>query len=675
MPQETYDDFKLTFEIAIIEHLGLNLYSEVHAAISEMIANSYDADAEHVTVMLPVDEQLGGHDQTIVIKDDGHGMTYEEARDKYLKIGRNRRRSSRKSRGGKRTVIGKKGIGKLAGFGIAEQIRVRTVSSGKLTEFVLNLKDIRQAMPKDRSASVQDGAPDVTREYKPRVLHKDASTDEEDGTLVHLEQLRYLDAIDLDDFVRRLSRKFAIFGADFVVKVKSVGGEERTLARHQVPCQFRYPAEDGGTKNDGWEEDYVPTPRGGKRKVRYWVGFTKTTIKEDAYRGISVLANGKSVQEPFDFRVTGGVTGQFGLQYMTGEVEANWLDDSAVDVVASDRASVRWTDPDAAALLRWGQELVKDKLADWSKRRAQKTKDDIKDKYPEILEEIESYTGAAKKELERVVDHVVSALSQVGEKRRISVVRSIVQAYRHDYIRDLLLRIMNTTSRNPFEEFAKALEEWDIIDAVLTFQELTVKAEAIQTFDILIKGRATEVKSKSGDLSLHEHIAEHPWLISYEYSEMRSERNVDNYLLEEYGVDPDPRDKDGMRFDFVAIHSSERIELIEIKSAKDPIDKRGIDNLTEYRYRFSEAIKQRTKPRKLSAILIYNGKVKSGAESSMDALISNPDYEIYTWEEILSRNLTIYREQIERAKAKNPNDPRIVRLGDAAEKRRRVVNT
>jgi len=76
---ETHPDFQLTFEIAIIEHLGLNLYSEVHSAISELIANAYDADASKVTITLPTGVALGQYDHEICITDNGHGMRYEEA--------------------------------------------------------------------------------------------------------------------------------------------------------------------------------------------------------------------------------------------------------------------------------------------------------------------------------------------------------------------------------------------------------------------------------------------------------------------------------------------------------------------------------------------------------------------------------------------------------------------
>jgi len=51
------------------------------------VANSYDADARCVIVLLPdvVDENA-----TIVLEEDGTGMTIEELKAKFLHIGRDR---------------------------------------------------------------------------------------------------------------------------------------------------------------------------------------------------------------------------------------------------------------------------------------------------------------------------------------------------------------------------------------------------------------------------------------------------------------------------------------------------------------------------------------------------------------------------------------------------------
>jgi HSP90 family molecular chaperone len=66
----------------------------------------------------------------IIIKDDGSGMTFENCQDFYLNVGWGRRADNpdRTSPGG-RPMLGRKGIGKFAGFDIAKLVRIATVSA------------------------------------------------------------------------------------------------------------------------------------------------------------------------------------------------------------------------------------------------------------------------------------------------------------------------------------------------------------------------------------------------------------------------------------------------------------------------------------------------------------------------------------------------------------------
>ena len=108
----------MTFTPNTIEHLGVRLYSTLPPVLAELIANSYDADSSEVRIEL---NDSGAKE--IIIKDNGHGMSFEDINKKFLRIGRNRREeeSSQVSIGG-RHVIGKKGLGKLSFFGIAHMI-------------------------------------------------------------------------------------------------------------------------------------------------------------------------------------------------------------------------------------------------------------------------------------------------------------------------------------------------------------------------------------------------------------------------------------------------------------------------------------------------------------------------------------------------------------------------
>lgn len=92
----------MKFDPNTIEHLGVKMYSTLPPIIAEIVSNAYDAEASNVEIWL-FDKKP---EKEIVIKDDGHGMSFEEINSQFLRIGRNRRRDtqSQKSKNGKRFV-------------------------------------------------------------------------------------------------------------------------------------------------------------------------------------------------------------------------------------------------------------------------------------------------------------------------------------------------------------------------------------------------------------------------------------------------------------------------------------------------------------------------------------------------------------------------------------------
>ena len=97
--------YEMTISLQIVEHLGLNLYSNTSAVISEAVANAWDADAKTVEITLEKD--------CITIKDDGCGMDTDDINNKYLTVGYQKRHLVPIPPMLNRKVMGRKGIGKL----------------------------------------------------------------------------------------------------------------------------------------------------------------------------------------------------------------------------------------------------------------------------------------------------------------------------------------------------------------------------------------------------------------------------------------------------------------------------------------------------------------------------------------------------------------------------------
>ena len=137
-------DYSMRISRLTVDKMGVKLYDKVSAVIAELIANSYDADARKVTVRAPMGQYLATRAGGVVkgkevkdkgfsieVVDDGNGMTPQEVQDFFLVVGAERREDPRrgeKSPRFKRRVMGRKGVGKLAPFGICKTIEL--ISSG-----------------------------------------------------------------------------------------------------------------------------------------------------------------------------------------------------------------------------------------------------------------------------------------------------------------------------------------------------------------------------------------------------------------------------------------------------------------------------------------------------------------------------------------------------------------
>jgi len=101
-----------TVDAGIINRLGLELVSKSETAVSELIKNSYDADANIVNVsFLNASIAVGGK---LIIDDDGLGMTRNQLIDGFMRLATTDKLHNPISKKYKRAKAGKKGIGRFA---------------------------------------------------------------------------------------------------------------------------------------------------------------------------------------------------------------------------------------------------------------------------------------------------------------------------------------------------------------------------------------------------------------------------------------------------------------------------------------------------------------------------------------------------------------------------------
>ncbi len=109
----------------MISELGERLVARPSIALAELIKNSFDADATQATVLLQTVTTSNG---TIIVEDNGSGMTFEAIRDHWMIIATTDKKINPISPKYNRSRTGEKGIGRFAVGRLANKLYVHSVA-------------------------------------------------------------------------------------------------------------------------------------------------------------------------------------------------------------------------------------------------------------------------------------------------------------------------------------------------------------------------------------------------------------------------------------------------------------------------------------------------------------------------------------------------------------------
>lgn len=110
------------FSTDILQRLGEELITSFDQGVIELVKNSYDADASVCSIELIDTQQAGG---TVLITDDGHGMSIQDILDGWLVLGRSRKIPNIRTRRD-RLPAGSKGLGRLGALRMGEEVLLTT---------------------------------------------------------------------------------------------------------------------------------------------------------------------------------------------------------------------------------------------------------------------------------------------------------------------------------------------------------------------------------------------------------------------------------------------------------------------------------------------------------------------------------------------------------------------
>jgi hypothetical protein len=216
------EQIDFSFSWLALKLLGKGLYSNPWNALSELVANGFDAGANTVWVDLDLSSKASSRVDVI---DNGSGMS-RDGLNTYAQVGYNKR-ADFTTEDGASTVMGRKGIGKLAALYLSQHFYLVTTGSSGTTSWEL---DARQGRIQDDENPRLVGVEGATLDLDSAIWDRLAS-----GTYVSMRDvdLSGHGARAIEALSARLANQFLLDGGDRRILVRNRTGETRNSSEYK----------------------------------------------------------------------------------------------------------------------------------------------------------------------------------------------------------------------------------------------------------------------------------------------------------------------------------------------------------------------------------------------------------------------------------------------------------
>jgi len=555
--------YELKCGLNALNHLGINLYSNVPAVLSELIANSWDAEACEVHLTVCQD----GENTKIIVMDNGCGMDENDLNKKFLTVGYQRRKSqgNDSTPNKNRKVMGRKGIGKLSVFSISEHIEVYTKKNGETIGLELDHERIKH--------DIENGVPhhprpidDVSENYQISSVT---------GTIIVLSKLKKRVQKSISRNLRkRISRRFNVWSEKFRVYVN---GEEVRIIDRDYFGSLEYAAIYGDyersyfdhLKNKGLLDDREVVIESAHEEQKFvltgWIGLVKASglLQEgdDNLNKLSIFTRGKIASEDIleTFRLGGLYT-----KFLIGELEADFLDlTSEEDITTSSRQDFIRDDHRFVAL----REFVEKELKFIEQRRTMyKSEEGLQkaEQIPEIKQWFQELRGDARKSAKKLFAKINVIVTE--EEHRKTMYQYGILAFEHLHHKERLNEL-DQLDLHHLDTVIRVFSELNDIEASWYYQITQGRLDVIQK---LIQ----HIDDNDVEKIVQQHIYSHLWLLDPSWDMATETPYMERTIKLAFNKLSDKsskKEKKG-RIDLIYKKSSGKHIIIELKRANVKTD-------------------------------------------------------------------------------------------------------
>lgn len=521
--------YTMNISLNVLNHLGIHLYSNSVAVLSETVANAWDADAESVNIEIKRGE--------VVITDTGLGMTLEDINERFLHVGYQRREdkaredSTTTKKG--RKVMGRKGIGKLSLFSIADQIEVYSRKEG------YDLEALRMDALKIQE-QIQDSAGDGL--YHPEHIPEGERMNLPSsftGTAIRLSKLKASRMVSESQLRARLARRFGLLELEgFSVEVNGAAiavSDRRFYRKIQYLWVF-------GEKEyvDGIQQQCPDVKRfikvdgsvaGTSFKVQGWIGtavLPKDLVDSDAgnLNSIILLARGRPIHENILDEINDG---RLYSKYLIGEIDADFLDDDSLPDIATSSRQALMEDDERFLRIKSFIKKKLDEIADsWTGFRNEDGEKEATQLRPAVQEWLNTYkaSGDVRKSAGALVAHIQS-LPIDDEKNRTDLFKHGILAFERLRLKECHKRLEGLTAFDS-EQFGVIVESVDEIEAGYYYEITNERLGIIRALAELADDNALEKE-------IQKHVFDHMWLLDPSWERAAGSEVMEETVRKEFG--------------------------------------------------------------------------------------------------------------------------------------------
>lgn len=491
------DTYKMTVDLNVLDHLGINLYSNIAAVLTEAVANAWDADAEKVDIRLDPDAKW------IEIADDGVGMSIEDMNEKYLRVGYRRREDAdgRVTAKG-RPVMGRKGLGKLSLFSIADIIEVHSAKNGEAHGLRMTVEGIHE--------SVRDQKPF----YSPQALNLEEISVTKGTKIVLKDIKRQRLGPGAAALRKRLARRFSVVGEAHGFKVEVDGqpitaADRGDLAMVQFLWTFGDEEPDLTASSQLKEREALPDRFDGWDAtwgVKGWIGTARKpkdleSTEAGNMNGIVVFARGRLFHENILDKLNDA---RIYTKYLTGQIEADFLDlDDQPDIATSDRQRVQEDDERYQQLIIFLRSRLNQVESRWNEWRRKHEIEKAKETSPALAEWLDGLPEGFRKSAEELIAKLSALPIEEEDDRKV--------LYRHGILAFERMKLRGSTEEfiagiASIDKLLGLLADRDSLEASLYRDIVKSRLGAIQEFQKIVDDDAKEKV-------LQKYLFDHLWLL------------------------------------------------------------------------------------------------------------------------------------------------------------------